>query len=171
MRTRLSLGGAVSQDDQYSFVCSLFIGAFTKPFREKCDFFWGGYDAAPMDGTSHPKNPSRHGPVSVIIPVYNEVENLRDLQAAVTRALDSSGIEFEVILVNDGSTDGSTQLLDEIYRDDSRFRVVHFIQNYGQTAAMKAGIRHSNHDVLVSLDADLQNDPADIPAISSTTTI
>jgi glycosyltransferase involved in cell wall biosynthesis len=118
-----------------------------------------------MDGIDPLKNSNRHGPVSVIIPVYNEVENLRDLQAAVAEALDSAHIEFEVILVNDGSTDGSTQLLDQIHRDDPRFRVVHFIQNYGQTAAMKAGIHHSNHDVLVSLDADLQNDPADIPAM------
>jgi len=107
--------------------------------------------------------PSDPGPVSLIIPVFNEVDNLRDLQAAVTDALDGAGIEFEVILVNDGSTDGSTQLLDTIHRDDSRFRVVHFIQNYGQTAAMKAGIRHASHDILISMDADLQNDPADIP--------
>ncbi len=109
-----------------------------------------------------PKSGS-YAPISLVIPVYNEVENLRDLQAAVTEALDSKGVPFEVLLVNDGSTDGSTQLLDAIHRDDPRFRVVHFIQNYGQTAAMSAGIRHASHDVIVSMDADLQNDPADIP--------
>jgi glycosyltransferase involved in cell wall biosynthesis len=118
-----------------------------------------------MHGPPPTKAASRHGPLSLIIPVYNEVENLRDLQAAVTEALDSAQVEFEVILVNDGSTDGSTALLDEIHRDDPRFRVIHFIQNYGQTAAMKAGIRHASHDVLVSIDADLQNDPADIPSM------
>ncbi|MEE2828860.1 MAG: glycosyltransferase family 2 protein [Myxococcota bacterium] len=109
------------------------------------------------------KHPSRHGPISVLIPVYNEVENLRDLQREITLALDEAGIEFEVILVNDGSSDGSTQLLDEIHADDPRFRVVHFIQNYGQTAAMKAGIQHASNEILVSMDADLQNDPRDIP--------
>jgi len=118
-----------------------------------------------MHGPPPSKTASRHGPISLIVPVYNEVENLRDLQAAVAKALDSAQVEFEVILVNDGSTDGSTALLDEIHRDDPRFRVIHFIQNYGQTAAMKAGIRHASHDVLVSIDADLQNDPADIPAM------
>jgi len=109
--------------------------------------------------------PARQQPISVIIPVYNEVENLRDLQAAVSSALDPVGIDFEVILINDGSTDGSTQLLDEIHKDDSRFRVIHFIRNYGQTAAMAAGIKHARNEILVSMDADLQNDPADIPLL------
>ena len=119
-----------------------------------------GYDAAPM-----PDDPSRHGPISVIVPVYNEVESLRDLHREVTEALDPTGIEYEVILVNDGSTDGSTQLLDQIHAEDPRFRVIHFIHNYGQTAAMAAGIKHASHEILVSLDADLQNDPADIPRL------
>ncbi len=109
--------------------------------------------------------PARQQPISLIIPVYNEVENLRDLQAAISAALDPAEIDFEVILVNDGSTDGSTQLLDEIHRDDPRFRVIHFIRNYGQTAAMAAGIKHAQNDILVSMDADLQNDPADIPTL------
>ncbi len=108
---------------------------------------------------------SRHGPISLIVPVYNEVESLRDLQREVTAALDPHGIEFEVILVNDGSTDGTTQLLDRIHVEDPRFKVVHFIHNYGQTAAMAAGIKHASYEILVSLDADLQNDPKDIPRL------
>jgi glycosyltransferase involved in cell wall biosynthesis len=108
---------------------------------------------------------SRKQPISLVIPVYNEVENLRDLQAAVTAALDPHDIAFECILVNDGSTDGSTQLLDEIHLDDPRFVVIHFIRNYGQTAAMDAGIKHASHEIIVSMDADLQNDPADIPML------
>ena len=102
-------------------------------------------------------------PISLVVPVYNEVEGLRDLQVAVTEALDGAGVPFECILVNDGSMDGSTQILDAIHRDDPRFKVIHFIHNYGQTAAMAAGIHHANHDIIVSMDADLQNDPADIP--------
>ncbi len=118
-----------------------------------------------MSAVSPPSVPARQQPISIIVPVYNEVENLRDLQAAVTSALDPNEISFEVILVNDGSTDGSTQLLDEIHKDDSRFRVIHFIRNYGQTAAMAAGIKHARNEILVSMDADLQNDPADIPQL------
>jgi glycosyltransferase involved in cell wall biosynthesis len=118
-----------------------------------------------MSEVSSTTLPARQQPISVIIPVYNEVENLRDLQAAVSSALDPIGISFEVILINDGSTDGSTQLLDEIHKDDSRFRVIHFIRNYGQTAAMAAGIKHARNEILVSMDADLQNDPADIPLL------
>lgn len=109
--------------------------------------------------------PARQQSISLIVPVYNEVENLRDLQAAVIEALDPAGVDFEVILVNDGSTDGSTQLLDELHKADERFRVVHFIRNYGQTAAMSAGIKHASHEIIVSMDADLQNDPADIPLL------
>jgi glycosyltransferase involved in cell wall biosynthesis len=111
---------------------------------------------------------SRTKPISLVIPVYNEVENLRDLQRAVCEALDPQGIEFECILVNDGSTDGSTQVLDEIHLDDPRFVVIHFIHNFGQTAAMDAGIKHASHDIIVSMDADLQNDPADIPLLLDT---
>lgn len=105
------------------------------------------------------------GPISIVVPVYNEVESLRDLHREITAAMDGSDIEYEVILVNDGSTDGTTQLLDALHKEDPRFKVVHFIRNYGQTAAMSAGIKHATHDVLVSMDADLQNDPADIPRL------
>lgn len=105
------------------------------------------------------------GPISIVVPVFNEVESLRDLHREITGAMDDSGIEYEVILVNDGSTDGTTQLLDTLHKEDPRFKVVHFIRNYGQTAAMSAGIKHATHDVLVSMDADLQNDPADIPRL------
>ncbi len=110
-------------------------------------------------------NPADYGPISLIIPVYNEVENVDDLHGEITRALDDTGIEYEVILVNDGSTDGTTQALDQLHADDPRFKVVHFIHNYGQTAAMAAGIKHASYDVLISMDADLQNDPKDIPRL------
>jgi len=117
----------------------------------------------PMSATQSPSVSARQQPISIIIPVYDEVENLRDLQRAICAALDPEGIQFEVILINDGSTDGSTQLLDELHKSDPRFRVIHFIRNYGQTSAMAAGIKHARNDILVSMDADLQNDPADIP--------
>lgn len=104
-------------------------------------------------------------PISIVIPIYNEVENLLDLQRELCAALDPAGVPFEVVLVNDGSRDGSTELIDRIHREDPRFRAVHFIRNYGQTAAMSAGFTHASHDVIVTMDADLQNDPLDIPKL------
>jgi len=83
-------------------------------------------------------NPADYGPISLIVPVYNEVENIDDLHREVVAAFEGTGIEYEVILVNDGSTDGSTQALDQLHAEDARFKVVHFIHNYGQTAAMAA---------------------------------
>ena len=102
--------------------------------------------------------PSRKQPISLVIPVYNEVENLRDLQAAVTGALDPHGIDFECILVNDGSTDGSTQLLDEIHREDPRFVVIHFIRNFGQvllkfTARTFPGVGLPSHTILTGVNS------------------
>ena len=93
------------------------------------------------------------------------MDKLADLQREICAALDPHEIPFEVILVNDGSTDGTTQALDALHGQDERFKVVHFIRNYGQTAAMQAGLQHANHDIIVTMDADLQNDPRDIPSM------
>jgi dolichol-phosphate mannosyltransferase len=95
--------------------------------------------------------------------VYDEVDNLSDLVSAVRAALE--GRAWELVLVNDGSRDGSGPLLDQLAAQDSRVKVVHFVRNYGQTAALSAGLRASTGPVVVTLDADLQNDPADIPAL------
>ncbi len=101
--------------------------------------------------------------LSLVVPVFEEEGNLEPLHQAITTALD--GIPFEVVYVNDGSTDASGAELDAIAARDSRARVLHFVRNYGQTAALSAGIKHAKHPLLVTLDADLQNDPADIPAM------
>jgi glycosyltransferase involved in cell wall biosynthesis len=106
-----------------------------------------------------------HPAISIVIPVYNEEELLRDLHRELCEALDPTGIDYEVILVNDGSRDGSTRLLDAIHAEDPRWKVIHFMRNYGQTAAMAAGLSHASHDVIVTMDADLQNDPRDIPSL------
>jgi len=118
-----------------------------------------------MNSETPEKTEHEFGPISLVVPIYNEIELLRDLHLEIVEALEPAGIEFEVILVNDGSTDGSTQLLDSIHAEDPRFKVIHFIHNYGQTAAMAAGIKHASHEILVSMDADLQNDPKDIPRL------
>jgi glycosyltransferase involved in cell wall biosynthesis len=103
--------------------------------------------------------------ISIVIPVYNEVENLENLHQAVHGALDSqTELDWELILVDDGSTDGSQQMLEELGRDDpSHTRIIELRRNFGQTAAIAAGIDHSQGEVIILMDADLQNDPADIP--------
>jgi len=101
--------------------------------------------------------------VSLVVPVYNEVDNVGPLLEAISTALGERN--YEVVLVNDGSTDGTEVVMDRAAAESDRVRVIHFVRNYGQTAALTAGIRHSTAPIIVTLDADLQNDPADIPAM------
>ncbi len=100
--------------------------------------------------------------ISVIIPVFNERDSIPALHLRLTDELRTLGLPFEVILVDDGSTDGSDKLLQEVSRKDERFKVVFLCRNFGQTAAMMAGIDFAKGDVLIPMDGDLQNDPADI---------
>jgi dolichol-phosphate mannosyltransferase len=100
--------------------------------------------------------------LSLFLPVYNEEENLPRLNEKIFQAMTQLGHSFEVIYVDDGSTDQSLELLRKFAANDSRVRVIAFRRNYGQTAAMAAGINEARGDVLIPMDADLQNDPADI---------
>ena len=100
--------------------------------------------------------------ISVFLPVYNEEPNLRPLHAKLDEALKRLGRSAEIVYVDDGSTDGSLKILRDIAQLDPRVRVVALRRNYGQTAAMAAGIDAAQGDVLIPMDADLQNDPADI---------
>jgi glycosyltransferase involved in cell wall biosynthesis len=114
---------------------------------------------------ARPSSPSSatHTPeVSVFLPVFNEEPNLRPLHAKLDEALKSLGYSAEIVYVDDGSTDGSLTILREIAELDPRVRVVALRRNYGQTAAMAAGIDAAKGKVLIPMDADLQNDPADI---------
>lgn len=101
--------------------------------------------------------------VSLVVPIYNEVENIPLLYDAVTQVMRQLGRPYEFILVNDGSKDGSTQALEQLAQADPLVKVLEFRRNYGQTAAMQAGIQAASMDVVVLLDGDLQNDPTDIP--------
>lgn len=100
--------------------------------------------------------------ISVLIPVFNEVENVTPLAAALIPALERLERSFEVVFVNDGSTDGTERALRDLARTDRRVRVINFRRNVGQTAAMMAGIDHARGAVIVPMDGDLQNDPDDI---------
>lgn len=103
--------------------------------------------------------------ISVIVPVYDEVESLPRLAVEIDGALRPLGVPYEVIYVDDGSTDGSAGFLLGLARADPAVRVVRQRRNSGQTAALDAGFRFARGAVLVTLDADLQNDPADIPRL------
>lgn len=100
--------------------------------------------------------------LSVIVPFYNEEESIQRLHAAIVDALTPLGIPFEMVFVDDGSKDGTLAIATAIARRDFRVRVVKFRRNYGQTPAMAAGIEHAHGEILVTMDGDLQNDPADI---------
>ncbi|MDQ4123536.1 MAG: glycosyltransferase family 2 protein [Acidobacteriota bacterium] len=100
--------------------------------------------------------------LSLFLPVFNEEPNLRPLHAKIQAAFESLGKTAEVIYVDDGSTDASLKILREIAAEDARVRVISFRRNYGQTAAMSAGIDAATGEILIPMDADLQNDPADI---------
>jgi glycosyltransferase involved in cell wall biosynthesis len=103
--------------------------------------------------------------LSIVVPVYNERENIAPLHKALTDSLRAVGLPYEILLVDDGSTDGSARALDELAARDPAVKVVHFRRNFGQTAAMNAGLHLAAGEVVITLDADLQNDPADIPVL------
>jgi len=106
-----------------------------------------------------------HPAISVVIPVYNERENILPLGDLLIPVLEEMGKEYEVIFVDDGSTDGTLDELRNAADECDKVRVVRFRKNFGQSPALQAGFDLSRGDVIVTLDGDLQNDPADIPAL------
>lgn len=103
--------------------------------------------------------------ISVVIPVFNEEGNIEDLYTELTAALEAIGRDYEVVTVNDGSSDNTYQLLNDIHEKDNRWHVIHFRRNFGQTAAMSAGFDAARGEIVITIDADLQNDPKDIQKI------
>jgi glycosyltransferase involved in cell wall biosynthesis len=103
--------------------------------------------------------------ISVIAPFYNEKENLEQLHSEIVAALEPTGKSFEIVIVDDGSTDGSGEFLRKLAGKDERVKVVEFMRNFGQTAAMSAGFTYAQGRVYIAIDADNQNDPADIPRL------
>src|SRR5439155_755837 len=103
--------------------------------------------------------------LSVVIPAYNERDNLAPLLAELRAALDSSGRGWEIVLVDDASTDGSAELLAAEARADPRLRPLYLAERIGQSGALAAGLERARGAIVVTLDADLQNDPADLPRV------
>ncbi len=103
--------------------------------------------------------------LSIIVPVYNEESVLREFSDRLMPVLEGLGTAYEVVFVNDGSTDGSAEVLAGLAAQSPRVKVINFRRNHGQTSAMMAGLDHSRGDVIVPIDADLQNDPQDIPRL------
>lgn len=100
--------------------------------------------------------------LSVIIPLYNEEESLNPLANEIRKALKSINLSYEIIFIDDGSSDNSLKIIKEICRTDKRFRYVSFQKNYGKSAALHIGFREATGDAVVTMDADLQDDPAEI---------
>ena len=101
--------------------------------------------------------------LSIVLPIYNEEENINILYNKLTEVLKGMNVEYEILCINDGSKDGSFKVLRELAFKDNKVKVVNFKNNFGQTAAMSAGIKLSQGDIIIPMDADLQNDPEDIP--------
>lgn len=102
--------------------------------------------------------------ISIILPIFNEVENIPILHRELREVLEAHKISYEIIAVDDGSDDGSFEALKGIVEKDQHVKLIRFRRNYGQTSAMRAGFEQAKGDVVLPMDADLQNDPSDIPA-------
>src|SRR5215472_8445588 len=112
------------------------------------------------------RQPATDSPrVSVIVLVYNVVDSIEPLHRELMGVLEGMRRSFEVLYVDDGSGDGSTERMTDLASHDARVRVVSFRRNFGQTAAVQAGIDHSRGEVLVFIDGDMQSDPRDIPQL------
>jgi glycosyltransferase involved in cell wall biosynthesis len=103
--------------------------------------------------------------VSVVVPILNEEGNIRPLSAVLCSVLESLNKVYEVVFVDDGSTDNSFNILSELAASNNRFKIIKFARNFGQTAATAAGVNYAKGDIIILMDGDLQNDPRDIPIL------
>src|SRR5829696_8501963 len=101
--------------------------------------------------------------VSVVVPIFNEQENLPELRRRLAEALEKTGEEWEVVLVNDGSRDASRDMIRRYHQEDPRFKLVDLSRNFGHQPAVTAGIHHASGDCVILIDGDLQDPPEVIP--------
>ena len=106
--------------------------------------------------------------LSIVVPVYNEAPNAEELVTELRGTIDRLTVTCEVVLVDDGSDDDTFARLVEVVGNDARFHLVRLMRNFGQTAALAAGLDHASGEIIVTMDGDLQNDPADIPRLLAT---
>src|SRR5688500_6292193 len=97
--------------------------------------------------------------LSIVVPVYYEEENVEDLDHAITSVMEGYTEQYELLLVDDGSQDRSWEILKQLAKQNPHIRLIRFGINYGQTAALSAGFHHSRGNLVITMDADLQNDP------------
>lgn len=103
--------------------------------------------------------------ISVILPVLNEEENLIDMNAEIIEVVENLDTEYEVIYIDDGSTDSSFEILHKLHQQNPKIKVIQFRRNFGQTAGLAAGFENASGDVIITMDSDRQNDPNDIPML------
>ena len=105
--------------------------------------------------------------ISVLVPILNEEESLRELHARLSKTLEALGRTYEIIYINDGSTDSTQEILEEFHSQNTHVRVVEFNRNYGQHMALFAGMERSQGEIVITIDADLQNPPEEIPRLAA----
>lgn len=115
--------------------------------------------------SSNPTTKKEQLDLSIVVPIYNEAESLSHLIEAIANAVTITSLSYEIICVDDGSTDGSTKILKDLASQRSDLKAVILRKNYGQTPAMAAGFENAQAPAIITLDGDLQNDPADIPLL------
>ena len=103
--------------------------------------------------------------LTILIPLYNEEESLRELHSWITRVVTEMGVSYEVLFINDGSTDGSWQVIQELRERDPNVRGISFIRNYGKSPGLQVGFEHCRGNVVITMDADLQDSPDEIPEL------
>ncbi len=103
--------------------------------------------------------------ISVVVPIYNEKDNVEILYKKIKDVMDKNGYDYEIIFIDDGSSDGTFEIMKKLADSDKRFKLIKFRRNFGQTPAMAAGFDYADGDIIVSMDGDLQNDPEDIPKL------
>ena len=103
--------------------------------------------------------------ISLVIPIFNEDQNISPLCKELKTVMKGMRVEYEVIFVDDGSDDGSSEVLQQLAQEDKRIKVIQFRKNFGQTAAIAAGVEHSQGEIIFTMDGDGQNDPRDIPRL------